>query len=174
MIEYKFGDMVDHPEYGRCIFVAYNDLKKSSASVVDTGNDWTKHVNVSDLTPADPRIIKIGGVWHRVYTSLDTEEAREREGGFVLFSRHAASDYDQSGLLGSIETTADSDRPYYGANSEWQYIALPIETTETEPEKKPTADQVCEYIAAHPDIIRDAVRKAMEEEVQGMTSEVMP
>jgi len=167
MVKYKFGDRVIHPEYGRCIFVAYNDPNKLSASVVDTGNDWIKHVNAVDLTPADLRIIKIGGVYHRVFTPLDTEEARELIGKMVRYSdtiEELAG--DGTAILQNVEK---GPRPYgiRGKFGMWAFIALPIETQETEPEKKPTADQVCEYIAAHPDIIRDAVRKAMEEEAKG-------
>ena len=140
MIEYKFGDRVDHPEYGRCIFVAYNEPNKSFASVVDTGNDWIKHVNAADLTPADPRIIKINGVWHRVYTPLDGEEAHKVIGKGVRFGNDVE---DLAGYETAILERVEGDGeilPYKleAVNAQWGFIALPIETPA--PEKKPERD----------------------------------
>jgi hypothetical protein len=131
MIDYRFGDRVKHPLYGMLILGKQDKI--GMCSVWDGLTTYI--VNVSDLTPFDPRIIQIGGKWHRVYTPLDVEEARELIGKDVLRA-------DRLTELGKAPKTTLSDicpeasHPYL-CGAPWAFIAVLIES---EPEKKPEPD----------------------------------
>ena len=149
MIEYKYGDKVNHPRYGVCVFGAYSDDERTHAVIWNGKLDGEHVVSASALTPADSRIIKIDGVYHRVYTSLDAEEARELIGKRVFFAGDPAClGGDCYEYLDSITQSGGylcaGDACVYG------YIAVPIETPELS-ERPVTIPEFCRFIETHTD-----------------------
>jgi hypothetical protein len=135
MINYRFGDRVKHPNYGRCVFGGYLDEDCEEVVIWNGDPDGCMLADVSDLILDDPRIIQINGLWHRVYTPLDVEEARRLVGKEVrFFDNKNRLPQIRLNILKAINTEAA--RPYYG-RANWFGIASPIES---EPEKKPEPD----------------------------------
>ncbi len=131
MINYRFGDRVEHSEYGRCVFGEY---RTPDRCVIFNGA-VSLYCCTVDITPADPRIIQISGTWHRVYTPLDTEEAMELIGKEILYGNGIEALYlPGTNKLADIEIKSS---PYRVGTKLWTYIAAPIES---EPEKKPEPD----------------------------------
>lgn len=149
MIEYKYGDKVSHPEYGVCVFGKILDANNEYTWIWD-GRATIHLVSVSDLTPADPSIIKINNVYHRVYTPLDVEEARELVGKGVLYGDRVGTLND--GEARQLISIKDGKvYPYLVRDSHWALIAVPIETPESSEPSKPerTPQQVIDEFVAY-------------------------